>query len=479
MRTRNRFIPITRKVNFILLASLIVGTGTIILYFARDISRTIEDTTRSNLRKQSQILFTSIENFMLPGEAPLAVKFFEDLGNIAPGFSVNLFRVSGEPAFSDNKTLEMVNKNIGRPRFQPREPGAAAFTNTARPEGINASLQMPPRDAFFRITEGGRIYSVIYKPLVNLPKCTGCHGSDHTIRGLIDIQTDITDSVLRQRSILFVSVAFFLGVVLLMATVIGRFLHRTVINPVRSIGVVCSGVTTGNFTGRVDIPNNDEIGILGRTVNTMVEGLHERFMLSKFVSSSTLKNLRDENLTRKTRLTIFFSDIRGFTSYSETHTPEEVVEYLNKILTMQTDIIHDNGGDVDKYVGDEIVALWDGEEAAVNACRSARMIQHRLAEEGDAYNGLQVGIGITCGEVILGLIGSQKRADYTVIGDTVNTASRFCSAAKAGQIIISDEIFRNLPKEAAIEGPFKIKVKGKIDQQRVYILKKLPSEPIQ
>lgn len=110
----------------------------------------------------------------------------------------------------------------------------------------------------------------------------------------------------------------------------------------------------------------------------MVDGLYERFQLSKFVSTSTITSIKNKEDGVKDSITLFFSDIRSFTSYSEKKTPDEVVENLNKILSFQTKIIHDNGGDVDKYVGDEIVALFTGEDKEINACRSALQIQEEL-----------------------------------------------------------------------------------------------------
>ena len=93
----------------------------------------------------------------------------------------------------------------------------------------------------------------------------------------------------------------------------------------------------------------------------MVDGLYERFELSKFVSSATIQSIKHSNKGTKTEIAIFFSDIRGFTAFSEKLSPEAVVTHLNKILNVQTEIIQRYGGDIDKYVGDEIVALFFGE----------------------------------------------------------------------------------------------------------------------
>jgi adenylate cyclase len=203
----------------------------------------------------------------------------------------------------------------------------------------------------------------------------------------------------------------------------------------------------------------------------MVNGLYERYELSKFVSVSTISAIsgRSEKGV-KTEITLLFSDIRGFTSYSEKVEPETVVRHLNAILTIQTEIIQQHGGDIDKYVGDEIVALFLGEQKELNACRCALEIQRRLTQQQSQLSGLSVGIGINTGEVILGMIGSEKRADYTVIGDHVNFASRLCSKAKGGAIIISKNTHQHVQDRLKIAGPHEIHVKGKQHAQHVYAL---------
>jgi class 3 adenylate cyclase len=202
----------------------------------------------------------------------------------------------------------------------------------------------------------------------------------------------------------------------------------------------------------------------------MVEGLYERFELSKFVSSSTIQSIRDREKGAKEEMTLFFSDIRSFTSFSERSQAQEVVDSLNRVLNFQTQVIQRNGGDVDKYVGDEIVAIFSGERKEEHACLSALEIQNEIMHNREHYSGLTVGIGINTGEVILGMIGSEKRADFTVIGDPVNTASRLCDSAKPGMILISESVYREIEERARARGPYHLKVKGKASDLRVYKL---------
>jgi adenylate cyclase len=146
-------------------------------------------------------------------------------------------------------------------------------------------------------------------------------------------------------------------------------------------------------------------------------------------------------------ITILFADIRGFTSISEHAPPEKIVGLLNRYFSAMTDIIFAHGGTLDKYLGDGLMALFGAPtttpEDASNALNAAVAMQRRLLginqelrEEGLAEVG--VGIGLHTGEVTVGYIGSERRSEYTAIGDSVNTASRLESNAKGGEILVSD-----------------------------------------
>jgi adenylate cyclase len=146
------------------------------------------------------------------------------------------------------------------------------------------------------------------------------------------------------------------------------------------------------------------------------------------------------------KVSVMFADIRGFTPMSENMGPEQVVEILNEYFTRVTDVIFDYGGTLDKYIGDAVMAVFGapiakGKDAAqcVNAAIQIQRLLIELNRDAAArqWPELRVGIGINTGIVTAGNIGSPRRIDYTVIGDTVNTASRLMSNAAGGQILIS------------------------------------------
>ncbi len=146
-------------------------------------------------------------------------------------------------------------------------------------------------------------------------------------------------------------------------------------------------------------------------------------------------------------ITVLFADIRGFTAFSEKENPERVVGLLNQYFSVMSEIIFDHGGTLDKYIGDGLMALFGAPTATVadpvNAVMTAVTMQKRLVElnaelSSTGFASVAMGIGLHTGEATIGYIGSEKRSEYTAIGDTVNLASRLESNAAGGQILISE-----------------------------------------
>lgn len=174
---------------------------------------------------------------------------------------------------------------------------------------------------------------------------------------------------------------------------------------------------------------------------------YSRF-LPEYVVKQMLENPESFKLGGVTQtITILFADIRGFTRISEHAAPEKIVDLLNRYFSAMTDIIFAHGGTLDKYLGDGLMALFGAPTTtpkdANNALSAAVAMQRRLIsinaelrEEG--FPEIGVGIGLHTGEVTVGYIGSERRSEYTAIGDTVNTSARLESNAKGGQILVSE-----------------------------------------
>lgn len=169
-------------------------------------------------------------------------------------------------------------------------------------------------------------------------------------------------------------------------------------------------------------------------------------------------------------ITILFADIRGFTSISEHAPPEKIVSLLNRYFSAMTDIIFAHGGTLDKYLGDGLMALFGAPtttpEDASNALNAAVAMQRRLLGintelRNEGLSEVGVGIGLHTGDVIVGYIGSERRSEYTAIGDAVNTASRLESNAKGGQILISDATAKSARSRYKLQPREPINVKNR------------------
>jgi adenylate cyclase len=232
-----------------------------------------------------------------------------------------------------------------------------------------------------------------------------------------------------------------------LAALVAIWVAQRISRPIVKIGKVAQLVGRGDFTVRVSgIKTRDEINDLGQRMNEMIEGLHERFQLQKFVSNQTIDAIKgaDEKGVKlggqRKKATVFFSDIRGFTEFSEKVEPEVVIEMLNTYLRVQASIVREFNGDIDKYVGDELIALFQGEDMVQNAVLAAVEIQTQTAALNEAHPewDIGIGIGINTGEMVMGAMGSEDRMDFTILGDAVNLGSRLCSHATRDQILLTE-----------------------------------------
>jgi adenylate cyclase len=176
-------------------------------------------------------------------------------------------------------------------------------------------------------------------------------------------------------------------------------------------------------------------------------------------------------------VTLLFSDIRGFTTLSESRTPQQVVELLNRYFSRQVDVIFRHGGTLDKFIGDAIMACWgapiddpdQARHAVAAALDMADALQAFKRELGDLEADFDVGIGIHSGPAVVGLIGSDARREYTAIGDTVNLASRIEGLTKGvARILVSEETMRRCGNAFGFTERGSFPVKGRTQPVRLY-----------
>ena len=211
-----------------------------------------------------------------------------------------------------------------------------------------------------------------------------------------------------------------------------------------------------------------------------------RMMLSQYVSPAVLKTVVDKyedyiksEVGVTERVTILFSDIRGFTTLAETLDAQKIVHILNYYFTEMTEAIFSYDGTIDKFIGDAIMAFWGApvktEDHAQKCVLAALEMNHRLHKVNEwlatqGYGAIRTGIGINTGEVVIGNIGSEKKLDYTVIGDNVNLASRLEGLTKEYDVpvIISQSTYDSISRQIPCRVVDLVRVKGKTVPIKVY-----------
>ncbi len=227
------------------------------------------------------------------------------------------------------------------------------------------------------------------------------------------------------------------------------FLTQRMVLQIHALSEGARQIGQGNLNIKIAVNSRDELGQLAKEFNNMTMHLKEKMQMQKFVSQMTRQMIK-KNIYSNERasdseqceIAVLFSDVRDFSRFSQRHNPEVVVKVVNIYLDLQARIIEENFGVVDKFMGDQIMGVFEGENKHINMLNAAVSIQkaiEKLNHEREQLNLeiLSVGTGINIGHAVLGNIGSKDRMDYTVVGDVVNLASRFCDVAKPGQIITS------------------------------------------
>lgn len=267
------------------------------------------------------------------------------------------------------------------------------------------------------------------------------------------------------------------------------FFAKTISSPIQHLGDVVKQIEKGFFNVEIESKTNDEVSVLAKSIGNMSLGLAERERLKetfgKFINTEIAERAAKGELKlggENREVTIFFTDLRSFTEVSEKMEPDEIVQFLNEYLEIMVDCVSKTGGTVDKFIGDAIMAVWGApvkgkspKDDALNAVTTALMMRHSLAwfNQKRLQNNLapvKMGCGINSGEVVAGQIGSHQRMEYTVIGDTVNLASRIESINKtlSTDIIISEQTYNLVKEFVKVSEMPSFKIKGKDKPVRLF-----------
>ena len=272
----------------------------------------------------------------------------------------------------------------------------------------------------------------------------------------VGVSIDFIKQLINKERLTIILVTFF---IILIGIAIAILLGFRFSKPISHLVLATQEIGVGNYRHKIVLARNDELGNLATAFNRMGSELWKNSLMQKsfgkYVGSEVLDMILADPESawlkgRKNEATIVFTDIRGFTSYSEANEPEIIVERLNEYFEIATRSIQDYGGYVDKFIGDAVLGVFgvpiyhqDHVERAVRAAMDMQEKFHQEKENGKEI--LQsVGIGINTGIVVSGNIGSANKMEYTVIGDSVNVASRLNGLAKSGEIIISKSVCDHL-----------------------------------
>ncbi|MCB0324119.1 MAG: adenylate/guanylate cyclase domain-containing protein [Bdellovibrionales bacterium] len=261
---------------------------------------------------------------------------------------------------------------------------------------------------------------------------------------------------------------------------------------------VLDQVAQGNLNGMVPVGSRDELGLIAKHTNSMIRGLRQmtqaKETFGKFVSAEVAERILDDperalelGGTRR-NLTILISDIRNFTDRVERNRAEDVVSELNLYFTEMVKIVHRHQGVVDKFIGDGLLAVFglDDPEAASRCAVAAGVAMLNAVEKLNAQlsSPIEIGIGISRGDVVVGNIGSAERLEFTAIGDAVNVAARLEASAKelCCPLVVSDEVYLELSQRQK-QLSWKLfggqRLKGKTTEVTVHGLREVPPGPLQ
>ncbi len=260
--------------------------------------------------------------------------------------------------------------------------------------------------------------------------------------------------------------------------------------PISDMSAAMRSIREGEFDVSIPVRSKDEVGLLTGAFNQMIADLKQkeryRELLGKVSDESVAQAMIEGTLApalggEMKQVTVLFCDIRGFTALSEDMDPSALIDMLNVHMSAMAGVVSQHYGVVDKFVGDEIMAVFGGLKSygddVLHACNCAlKMLEERdrlnreAADQGTG-RAVDIGIGITTGEVVAGCIGSHDRLNYTVVGSNVNLAARLCGIAEANQVVIDaatlSEIDHSQPETTAL---MDLQLKGISSRRLAFLL---------
>ncbi len=275
---------------------------------------------------------------------------------------------------------------------------------------------------------------------------------------------------------------------LLLGGTLAFFLARNLAGPINELSRGTKAIREGDLNCHLKVNSKDELGELTESFNQMVDQLKQkavfRELLGKVsdesVAQAMISGTLDLELGGEIKdVSILFCDIRGFTELTENMHPGEVIELLNDHMTAMTKVVRSYYGVVDKFVGDEIMAVFGalkshGNDAHYAAACARAMIAERERLNRDLKIPIEIGVGIASGEVVAGCMGSTDRLNYTVLGAKVNLAARLCGAAGHAEVLVDSATVDHISPPPTTESIAGLKLRGFTNKVEAFRLIDLP-----
>ncbi len=262
----------------------------------------------------------------------------------------------------------------------------------------------------------------------------------------------------------------------LLALLASIYFARKLTLPVRQLTKGLRRVELGDFSTQIIVRTRDELARMADAFNAMTRELSEKERIRSVFQQAVSKEIAEEMLRGGVDLdgeirevTVLFSDLRGFTAMSEGMAARDVLKRMNEYFSIMAPIVSAHGGVIDKFVGDEIFAIFGApvaiEDDAMAAIGAALEMKEALTDlnarmDAPATSRLAMGIGINTGAVVAGNVGSRDRLNYTVLGQTVNVGARLCSQAGPQEIVISQDTYLRVKGRVEVQPLPPLSVKG-------------------
>jgi class 3 adenylate cyclase len=295
--------------------------------------------------------------------------------------------------------------------------------------------------------------------------------------------SEILAPILRFRLYYLAGGIFCLAVILALI----RLGVKPVVGAIRKVAAKAALVARGDYGEPLPVASRDEIGRLTASFNEMVAGLKERDFISNTFGRYVDPEVARELLSRpeasrlggqKREVVILFADVRGFTPLAEALSPEAIIHLLNRHFARMIEVIQAHRGIIVDFLGDAILAFFDPLDGplgpvAQRAIDCAVQMQAAVESENAAepgYPPVHMGIGLHAGEVVVGNIGSENRAKYGIIGSPVNLSHRIQGQAQAGEVVISEEVYRRAEEKPPALRTFQTHLKGVKEPVNLYVV---------